>query len=446
VENLNLKTLQSIEMRHYLILFNVAIVLLCTNILYLLIFASMQQWQLVGVLMVGSFGYSLSILASQRKKMEWATGLLLATFNMIIFYFANIVVAHHQNHLTGFFTACAVAAVIFYDRNSPILRALFVALPMIFFCLVRAEIAPLSKIILAESTMVWLTWFADLSAIAIVLALVFFFDAERSEFAERLGNATDELEEETKAKEEALAAVVKNSKLATIGELAGNIAHEINNPISIVLMRTEQAIRLMEKEGRGEEKATEFMHKISETAHRIVAIVQSMKHLYYNDESKTYTEVPLTELVNTTIVLSGPQLRCASIEMVRSEAIGNQTLFCNSSEIVQVMLNLVQNAVHAIQESGRHGKITIDAGSNGGMDWFSVANNGPEIPKADMEKIMDPFYTTKPQGVGTGLGLSVSNGIIKGHGGRFEVTSTATLTKFIVRLPQNLGEQPKVAS
>src|SRR5207237_1138704 len=137
------------------------------------------------------------------------------------------------------------------------------------------------------------------------------------------------------------------------------------------------------------------------------------------------------------ISLARFQIRGAT-EVVRE--LGGQSLppvFADSGRIEQVVLNLLSNAIQAVE--GRAGKIVVHTWSEGEEVCLSVADDGPGIPEAVRARIFEPFFTTKEPGKGTGLGLTVSQGIVQEHGGRIDVASAASGATFTVRLPALAG-------
>jgi signal transduction histidine kinase len=146
----------------------------------------------------------------------------------------------------------------------------------------------------------------------------------------------------------------------------------------------------------------------------------------------------LAELVDSALEMTRGRLRRDRIEVV-VETGGVERIDCVPSDISQVLLNLVINALQAVEAAGRGegGRIEIAARDLGDWVEISIADNGDGIASEDLSRLFDPFFTTKPVGEGTGLGLAISHGIITGHGGRIEVeTEQRKGTRFRILLPQ----------
>jgi len=258
--------------------------------------------------------------------------------------------------------------------------------------------------------------------------------------------------------------LLQSEKLASIGQLAAGVAHEINNPIGFVnsnlgtlnnyinnLLSLIEAYEsaCVQLPASPEMDAIEIIRKkidlpflredivsliaesIEGTA-RVRQIVQDLR-----DFSRTgQLDRERTDLhagLNSTINLVWNELKFKA-DIVREY--GDLPLVeCIPSQINQVFMNLLVNAAHAIPG---HGTITLSSGCNGEQVWIAVSDNGVGIQPENLSKIFDPFFTTKPVGKGTGLGLSVSYGIINKHGGRITVESVPGQgSKFIVWLPIN---------
>jgi len=231
--------------------------------------------------------------------------------------------------------------------------------------------------------------------------------------------------------------ILRTEKLASIGTLAAGVAHEINNPICIILGFTEYLL------GKADHQSKEF--EILETIKRQGTNCQKIV-----ENLLTFARVPakLTILTNVNDDLrkvaevSHNTLVTKKIELILNLASDLPQALADSSQTQQVFLNLITNGVDAMKSGG---KLTISSGLNAQKDFVEIqfSDNGCGIKKKDLTKIFDPFFTTKEVGEGTGLGLSVSYGIIKKFGGEVLVESSTVEenphspsgTVFTVKLP-----------
>ncbi len=256
--------------------------------------------------------------------------------------------------------------------------------------------------------------------------------------------------------DEATKRLVQSEKLASLGELAAGVAHEINNPVGYVssnLTTLQKYLAVYEKvldapEADSEEMAAlkkktnyafirdDLQNLVKETQEgvgRVKAIIQDLKDYARTNVATHYVASDIQVGLKSTLNIARNQLKNRAD--VRLE-LGNLPLVeCAPSQIDQVFLNLIVNAAQAMPE-GRMGMIDIRTDCNERKVWIEVQDNGPGIPPDVMKKIFDPFFTTKDPGTGTGLGLSVSQNIIQQHGGKLEVSSTVGVgTTFKITLP-----------
>jgi len=231
--------------------------------------------------------------------------------------------------------------------------------------------------------------------------------------------------------------IVETGKLAAVGELAAGIAHEINNPVAIMVEEAGWVEDLLEDEdpekiGNLEEFARALRH-IREQGRRCKQITHKLLSFARKTDSRVQ-EVILYDLVEQMVALSAQRAKYGSVEIVTDLEPGLPSLRVSLSEMQQVLLNLINNALDAMEKTS--GTIHITARLEGKMITICVADTGPGIPESNLEKIFEPFFTTKPVGKGTGLGLSICYGIITKLGGDIEVRSELGVgTTFRIQIP-----------
>ncbi|MBI5108584.1 MAG: PAS domain S-box protein [Rhodocyclales bacterium] len=278
--------------------------------------------------------------------------------------------------------------------------------------------------------------------------------------------------------------LVQSEKLASIGQLAAGVAHEINNPIGFVQSNLgsleryfEHLMRLLEgyREGEillgealkshaGGTELIERMKQLKQDAEldylkddipdllkesrdgivRVKQIVADLKDFSRVDSQQQWEWADITAGLNSTLNVVQNEIKYRA-EVVKEYAELPQ-IKCLPSQLNQVFMNLLVNAAQATPE-GTRGTITIRCGAEPRGVWIEIADTGAGIPAENLKRIFDPFFTTKPVGKGTGLGLSLSYGIVRKHGGQIEVASEVGVgTRFRVSLPMEPPEAGAAAS
>jgi PAS domain S-box-containing protein len=220
-------------------------------------------------------------------------------------------------------------------------------------------------------------------------------------------------------------------KLASIGELAAGIAHEINNPLTIV---TGYAQLLLENKSIPAD-ITKDLQKIYDESQRVVKIIQNlMRFARRNNPGKDSVDV--NEVIGRALELQHYDLVKNNIALTTHLASGLPLLMADFNQLQQVFISIMTNAQQALAETKGKRKITLTTSAEKGFVRISIADNGPGIAAGDMTRIFDPFFTTKEVGRGSGLGLSVCHGIVSEHEGKIYVESTPGKgAAFIVELP-----------
>lgn len=224
------------------------------------------------------------------------------------------------------------------------------------------------------------------------------------------------------------------SRLATLGEMAGGIAHEINNPMAVIRSQAELILNSLH---RTTELKPEYLQKgmerIISTSDRISRIIKGLKSLSRDATNDPLLPTELKSIIQDTLAFCEEKLKEKTIKldlMIKDHC----EVLCRSVEISQVLLNLINNSIDAI-EGTPSPWIRIMVEEKGPMAEIKVIDSGNGIPKELAEKIILPFFTTKEVGKGSGLGLSISRRIIESHGGDFYLDQLASNTTFIIRLP-----------
>lgn len=287
-----------------------------------------------------------------------------------------------------------------------------------------------------------------------------------------LAGANARLQAEIAERCELESRLVHSEKLASLGQLAAGVAHEINNPLGFLssnfgmleeylgrlfsmLVSYEEAERAgfailwtRNLPARRAELELDFlrqdipllMEQSRDGMNRVKKIVQSLKDFSRAGSRKGWEWADLHQGIDSTLHIIANELR--GVADVRKEYGVLPRIECRQSELNQVFLNLLVNAGHAFGQE--RGVITIRSGQQADEAWVEIEDNGCGIAPDVLPRIFDPFYTTKPVGKGTGLGLSISHGIIQSHGGRIEVSTVpgqGTAVRVVLPVCQGVHEE-----
>lgn len=294
---------------------------------------------------------------------------------------------------------------------------------------------------------------------------------------EELSSINAEMQRVNHKLEEAHSQLLQSEKMASIGQLAAGVAHEINNPIGYVYSNlgsmqnyVQDLLSVLDAYEQSEpllaaqpgaaptlgsikalkekvdlkflrEDTLNLMRESKEGITRVKHIVQDLKDFsHVNSAEWLFTD--LHKGLNSTLNIVNNEIKYKA-EVVKEY--GEIPLVeCVASQINQIFMNLLVNAAHAIE--GR-GTITLSSGFKDDWVWVTVADTGKGIAPENLQRIFDPFFTTKPVGKGTGLGLSLAYSIINKHGGKIDVESKpGEGTRFTVWLPVQQGQVQKLAA
>jgi PAS domain S-box-containing protein len=222
--------------------------------------------------------------------------------------------------------------------------------------------------------------------------------------------------------------LLQSEKMSAVGQLIAGVAHELNNPLTAILGYAQ----LLETEGLNT-RAQDYVSKLFKQAQRTHRVVQNLLS-FARQRKPQRDEVDMRKVLDETLALRDYDLKINNIKVERDVPSEPALVVADPHQIEQVFLNIINNSVDAIQETGRTGKIKIKISSVGGHVCTQFSDDGAGIK--DPKRIFDPFYTTKSVGKGTGLGLSICYGIVKEHGGDITANNAPDGGAIIeVRLP-----------
>ena len=243
------------------------------------------------------------------------------------------------------------------------------------------------------------------------------------------------VEQRTQALREKELQIANGERYAAAGTLAAGLAHEINNPVAFVLANLNH-LQALHKEDDSADEIEEVLLETQEGVARLRGIVDELLRLARTGERGS-EPVDLAKVVGSAL----PMVRHEANERVRIETAlaAVPKVLGDPALLGQVVLNLLQNAIHALVAAGRPGCVRVVVEPAGERVELRVEDDGPGIPDSVAPRIFEPFFTTKTQGQGTGLGLAVTREIVSRHGGTIEVETGAAGTRFRVSLPAAPG-------
>jgi signal transduction histidine kinase len=256
----------------------------------------------------------------------------------------------------------------------------------------------------------------------------------------RLVALNQQILDQQKALEEQRIKSIHSARMASIGQLAGNVAHEINSPLAALLLTLE----FMQSEIPPEKGVTasinipffnDTLTKSQKLAMRIADVVRGLLNLAREGESKTMLKTSVESVVRNAIDICEAKFKAADIELI-VDPISEIFITCRSGQISQVFLNLLLNSFDAVRDlETRWVRLSVSGSANDVR--IHIVDSGQGLPPEIASHIMEPFFTTKDVNQGTGLGLSVSKLIVEEHHGNIYYDSHAKNTTFTVTLPRS---------
>lgn len=234
------------------------------------------------------------------------------------------------------------------------------------------------------------------------------------------------------------AQLIQASKLATLGEMAAGMAHELGQPLNIIRMTADNAVRHVDASRSQLPRLRHDLQLIGDQTQRMGQLIEHMR-AFSRDDNLLQEVVDLGDVAEAAAGLLSAQLKAHGIDLMVERATLPLPVLGNRVQIEQVVLNLLTNARDAVEETAeqRQGiiRVTVAPGTDSGTATVTVTDNGPGIAPAVAARVFEPFVTTKPPGQGTGLGLAICQRIVGHMGGSLQTRDRNQGTEFVVTLP-----------
>jgi signal transduction histidine kinase/integral membrane sensor domain MASE1 len=312
-------------------------------------------------------------------------------------------------------------------------RAIYKHKIKIFNQTYNLKIARSAKFFSEEDTIS--SWVATFTALLSLLLSAFVVSSKLVEKKAKMAEAQTaiDLKINQDIVKEQQAKLVLSAKMSSLGEMAGGVAHEINNPLTIINSIATKMKKRIDSPEFDKEIFKEDLAKIENTVKRIAKIIKGLHSFSRNVEGDQKVSNKIATIVNDTLELCKERFKNHEIEL-KVNCPNDVYLECRPHQLAQVLMNLLGNAHDAVENIPEKW-VAIDVQSHEFFVTISVLDSGKGIPQEVIDKIMQPFFTTKEVGKGTGLGLSISKGIIEDHHGSLRCDTYNGHTRFVIELP-----------
>lgn len=229
--------------------------------------------------------------------------------------------------------------------------------------------------------------------------------------------------------------LTNSSKLASLGEMAGGMAHEINNPLTIIQLHSDMLKKAIKTDTLDKEVALKRLGLVSDSLHKVSKVITNLKHFSRDTSQDPIAAVSIKDVVEQTLSFCKVRFADHGIQIGETD-IPDFNVQCRPMQLSQAILNLLNNSFESlIRDNKKEKMINILVEKNQHHALIRIVDNGQGIPQDIRGKIFDPFFTTKNIGEGMGLGLNVSLGMIISQNGTLELDHENEKTSFLIKLP-----------
>jgi signal transduction histidine kinase len=357
---------------------------------------------------------------------SWHFWLIVVSLVIITYIYYEVLPEYHDIYIIMFFYPLLYASII-YRRIGVVIAGLVVIAVLLPYTFIPSY----DPGTLARSTI--FTLFIIL--ISGLYATILNYLEHQIEAYDHILELNRELNASLQKLQTAQRQLIQVAKLGAIGELAASVAHELNNPLAGILVYTKLLEKKMKNESFNKDEALANLEEIESATNYCSDIIRGLLD-FARQSTPVMRPITISRIIDKAISLAGHQAKNKKVEIIREEYPSLPLVTGDFNQILQVMVNLLVNAV---QSMGEDGKLTISTGIDGeDCVKISFQDTGCGISAENLDRLFTPFFTTKQDVKGVGLGLAVSHGIIERHGGRIEVESRESEgSTFTIYLPSH---------
>jgi signal transduction histidine kinase len=361
--------------------------------------------------------------------------IIIGLFAVFTYIYYGVMTAYHDVYVIIFFYPFIYAAFVYRMRGVIISGLVFLGILFPYTFILHYD---------AISLMRTLLFAAFVFLVSGLGATLLNYLERQIESNREIMSLNTELNEYIDRLQKTQQQLIQAAKLSSIGQLSAGVAHELNNPLSGVLIYTRLMKEKLVKNTIDKEQLQNNLTKIESAIEYCTGIIRGLLDFARQTEP-LLRPVTVSRAIDKALSLVEHQPKLQLLEVARDEPSDLPLVVADFNQLVQVFINLLVNAIQSMENKG---KITIHTGAEEGWVKMSISDTGCGIPEENMDKIFTPFFTTKEDIKGVGLGLAVSHGIIERHGGRIETQSEvgkgSTFTIFMPAyreesLPKTIG-------
>jgi signal transduction histidine kinase len=326
------------------------------------------------------------------------------------FFSHNFFTGIHDINRVMFFIPVVYAALVYRVPGSLVSSFIFLGVVLPRALLFSPYSNPLLRALI----------FVLFSALVSLLIALELNRVERERKAQAaLSSAYQKLSEYVQRLKESQEQLIQAEKLTSLGQLSASIAHEINNPLSGVLTYTQLLTKKINSDKFSKESALEYLSKMASELIRSTKLVRNLLD-FARQSTPTLVETDLNDIVNRSLELVTHSAQLGQIDVLKKLDLSLPKLMADPNQLQQVCTNLILNAIQAMPGGG---KLLLRTSADNNHLKIEVQDTGCGISQENMHKLFTPFFTTKKEVKGVGLGLAVSHGIVQRHHGRIEIQS-----------------------